>query len=348
MLKKTWLRLGIALSLTAIFLYFFLGSVDWRAAFHHMTHANVGLFLVAVLLTPLHLFTRGLRWKILIAHEKKDVRLFNLFAGNAVGFSVTFLFPGRLGELVKPLYLARKERIRPGFAIGTVVVERIFDIFTMCFLLGVFLLSRPLYESVFKVQTEAFTKLTSWGIIGVTFASVLLAVSLLFYFFKDRALRGAAVMLKVIPHAWADKILNLLHEFIDGLRLFHSLGDLVFYIVLSFVVWLGITFYYWFFFLAYRVAIPYFFLIPYIFLTMVGASIPTPGMVGGFHAFSRLGLTLLYPSIFPKNDPSLAVGLTIVVHALQLIVTCLIGYAIVWREGLSLFQIKKLGEKTEL
>ena len=93
--------------------------------------------------------------------------------------------------------------------------------------------------------------------------------------------------------------------------------------------------------------IPYFLLIPYIFLTMVGASIPTPGMVGGFHAFSILGLTLLYPGIFPKGDTSLAAGLTIVVHAVQLVMTCLIGYVILWKEGLSLFQLKKLGETIE-
>ena len=92
-------------------------------------------------------------------------------------------------------------------------------------------------------------------------------------------------------------------------------------------------------FLAYRQPQPFFFLIPYVFLTMVGASIPTPGMVGGFHFFSQLGMTSLY-----GLDPDLAVGLTIVVHAVQIVVTCLIGYAILWKEGLCLFQLKRLGK----
>ena len=64
-----------------------------------------------------------------------------------------------------------------------------------------------------------------------------------------------------------------------------------------------------------------------------------PGMVGGFHYFSILGLTTLF-----GIEASQAAGLTIVVHALQLVLTCVLGYAILWKEGLSVFQLKKLGE----
>jgi uncharacterized membrane protein YbhN (UPF0104 family) len=75
---------------------------------------------------------------------------------------------------------------------------------------------------------------------------------------------------------------------------------------------------------------------------MVGASIPTPGMAGGFHYFSMVGMTSFLGIV-----KSQAVGMTIVIHAIQLVVTCLIGYAILWKEGISLFQLKKLGEAAE-
>jgi hypothetical protein len=85
--------------------------------------------------------------------------------------------------------------------------------------------------------------------------------------------------------------------------------------------------------------VPYFLVIPYVFLTAIGASIPTPGMVGGFHYFSQLGLVLLL-----RVDPVRAAGLTVVVHALQIAVTCVLGYAILAREGVTLLQLKKMGE----
>ncbi len=108
---------------------------------------------------------------------------------------------------------------------------------------------------------------------------------------------------------------------------------------LSLVVWLGICLLYWVFYASYGLMVPYIFIVPYVFLTMIGASIPTPGMAGGFDYFSRLALTGLY-----GLEADRAVGLTLVVHSIQIVVTCLLGYAILWKNRLSLFQAKKLGE----
>jgi len=273
-----------------------------------------------------------------LKHEKNGVKLFNRFAGNAIGFTVTFIFPGRLGELVKPIFLAQKEGMRKGFVLGTVVVERIFDIFTMCFLLGLFLLSKPLYSSIFNLDKDAYSNLYLWGIVGVSFATFMLIVALSLYFFKNKTLSIVSFLLKPLPRNISQRIVDIFEEFIKGLKFFHSLGNLLVYILLSFVVWIGIIFYYWIFFFAYNISVPFFFLFPYVFLTMVGASIPTPGMVGGFHYFSKLALTSIY-----HVDLNLAVSMTIVVHAVQVIITCFIGYVILWREGLSLFQLRKLG-----
>ena len=339
-MKKTWIRLVLISLLMVVFLYFFFRSVEWREVFDYLTGIDIRLFILVILLTPVHLATRGYRWKYLLIHGKKDVKFLNMFAGNAVGFTVTFIFPGRLGELVKPLYLAQKEKMSKGFVIGTVVVERTFDLFTMSFLLGLFLLSKPVYPSFFQGKKEAFSNLYLCGIVAVSFATVLLIFSLSLYFFKEKTLSVVRFVLKPFSHKISEKVLELSQEFIQGLKFFHSVGNLLIYILLSFVVWLGIIFYYWVFFFAYDISLPFFFLFPYTFLVMVGASIPTPGMVGGFHSFSKFGLTSLF-----NIDINLAVAMTIVVHALQLIVTCLIGYAILWKEGISIFQLKKLGEK---
>ena len=40
--------------------------------------------------------------------------------------------------------------------------------------------------------------------------------------------------------------------------------------------------------------------------------------------------------------------MTVVMHVVQIVVTCLIGYVILWKEGLSLFQLKKMGETERL
>jgi hypothetical protein len=61
------------------------------------------------------------------APAEKDCR-FSCLLHHAVGFAVVRL-PGRVGEVVRPLYLARKGSAQ--CAIGTIVVERVFDMLTM-------------------------------------------------------------------------------------------------------------------------------------------------------------------------------------------------------------------------
>jgi uncharacterized protein (TIRG00374 family) len=338
-MKSNALKIGLGLALTLSLLYFFGRSVDWKGVPAQITDVSIPLFLLAVLLSALHFVTRSARWHILVAREKIDVRFRNLVKANVVGFTVTFVFPGRLGELVKPLYLARKESLRAGFTIGTVVVERLFDIATMCSLLGLFLVARPLFAASWPVSEEAGRRLTFLGTAGIAIAAALLLVILLLYFFKERALKVIAFLLRPLPEKARRAVQKLFVEFVDGLRFFRTRGQLAAYTVLSLVVWLGITLFYWVFFAAYHVRLPYFLVIPYVFLTAVGASIPTPGMVGGFHYFSKLGMVLVL-----GLEAGRAAGITLVFHAVQIAVTCALGYAILAREGMTLLQLKRMGE----
>ncbi len=342
-MKNTWIRATLVILVMAVSLFLAFRNVNWADAYRFGIQISLPALLLVLVLTPLHMLTRALRWKYLLIHEKRDVKLKNLLSATAIGFAVSYVLPGRVGEIVRPIYLARKENVRVGFVIGTVVVERIFDVITMCALLGIFLLARPLVAADFVIKPEAAKILNLCGFIGVASSVVLMALCLLFFFFREKALALASRVLKpFLPARFLEKVLTLLHEFIDGLKFFHSLGTMLIYIGLSFVVWLGVILFYWVFFRAYGLSLPYVLLIPYVFITGVGASIPTPGMVGGFHAFSILGLTTLF-----GIDPNQAAGLTIVVHAVQLVVTCLLGYAILWKQGLSVFQLRKLGETTK-
>ena len=333
------LKIAVAVALMAVFLYFFGRSVDWAKVPAHIADLNLPLFLLLIPGAALHFFTRAVRWRVLIVREKKDVRFRSLVAGNIVGFTVSAVFPGRLGELAKPLYLARKESLRPGFAVGTMVVERIFDMFTMCLFLGLFLVARPLFVASWPVASEASRQLVFWGKVGLAVAAALLAATLFLYFLRERALRMVGFLLKPFPAKARNAVIEILREFIEGLRFFRSFGQLAAYAGLSAVVWLGVMLFYWVLFFAYHVRLPYFVLAPYLFLTAVGASLPTPGMVGSFHYFSKLGMVLVL-----RLEPGLAASITLVAHALQIAVTCVLGYAILAREGLTLLQLRNMGE----
>ncbi len=334
------LKIVLALLLTGVLVFLFVRSADWKTVWASLTGVRWPFFALFILLAPFGYVTRSLRWRYLLVHEKRDVRFSNMLAANIVGFTASFLLPGRVGELVKPLDLARREGIRGGFAVGTVIVERVFDVFTMCLLLGLFLLARPRIPGLGSVGEEHFRNLYFWGGVALAAATGLVAVILLLYFLKEKAVRTIARLLRPASAKLSEKAASLGGELIDGLKFFHSPGNLGMVLIFSFLVWLGIILFYWVLFLAYDVQIAFFLTVPYVFLTGVGAAIPTPGMVGGFHIFSRLGMTA-----FLGLETNRAVAITLVAHAVQIGVTCLLGYAILAGEGLSLIEIRRIGEQ---
>ena len=325
--------------ITIIFLWFFFRSVNWADTWQYIKRVNPYLMVLTLFLVPLHLVTRSIRWKYLLRPVKDSLRMTNAIEANTLGFTMNFIFPGRLGEVVRPVFLARREKLSPGYLIGTIVVERTFDMFAMCFLLGSFLISRPVYGSFYQARPEALPPLLFWGKIGLALSVLLFILIILVYSLKAKAKGIIYFFSRLFPEKIRWRVEVFGQEFIEGLKFFQSWPRLFGYFGLSLIVWLGICFFYWIFLLAYEVKVPFFLMIPYVFLTGVGASIPTPGMAGGFDYFSRLGLTSLY-----GLEANLAVGLTIVVHSIQLVVTCALGYAIIWKSRLSLFQLKQLGK----
>ena len=77
------------------------------------------------------------------------------------------------------------------------------------------------------------------------------------------------------------------------------------------------------------------------FLT-VGVAIPSPGMVGGFHASYTLALTAIY-----GVDRGSAVAAGLVLHDLQNLPVLILGIAFLGREGLSFGSMRRLTQEAE-
>ena len=72
--------------------------------------------------------------------------LYSRWASLNIGFMVTNVYPGRLGEFARPVALSRMEPVTVSGALGTVVLERVLDTVALVLLLLVALLS-PTFPS---------------------------------------------------------------------------------------------------------------------------------------------------------------------------------------------------------
>ncbi len=98
-------------------------------AFHE---ANYWLILPVVMLTLLSYLSRAIRWTLLMEPLGYKPALKNVFAVTIVGYFANAAFP-RLGEVLKCTFLARYEHMKVDKLVGTIIVERTFDI--ICYII---------------------------------------------------------------------------------------------------------------------------------------------------------------------------------------------------------------------
>ena len=94
--------------------------------------ANYWLILPVSILTLMSHLSRALRWKLLMEPLGYKPATKNVFAVTVIGYFANAAFP-RLGEILKCTFLARYEKLKVDKLVGTIIVERTFDM--VCYLI---------------------------------------------------------------------------------------------------------------------------------------------------------------------------------------------------------------------
>ncbi len=132
------------------------------------------LIPVFIILSSSHIL-RSIRWKILMQPMGYKPSTINVFFAVMIGYLVNFAVP-RMGEVVRCTLLTRYEKIPTEKLIGTVVIERAFDVvcLVLFFLLAFFLQ----YEVVGEYGKELLLKIfhDKTGGISVTKVSVAMII----------------------------------------------------------------------------------------------------------------------------------------------------------------------------
>jgi glycosyltransferase 2 family protein len=96
------------------------------------SHANYMLIIPVVLISIASHISRSMRWKLLMEPLGFKPALKNVFAVTMVGYLANSAIP-RLGEILKCTLLARYEKLKADKLIGTILIERAFDL--LCYVI---------------------------------------------------------------------------------------------------------------------------------------------------------------------------------------------------------------------
>jgi glycosyltransferase 2 family protein len=321
---KHSLRIGLSLALSAIFLWIAVRGVSWRETSEALSSARlvyVGpIFVVAIV----SLYLRAVRWGVLL-RPIAAVDRWSLFSATSMGFAANMLLPLRAGEVLRPWFLSRKERLPLAPTMATVAVERLFDMGTLLFFFGIATLTLPLPPEWRRY---------GWLFLG-TFVVFLGALVLLQRFPKE-AVTMLSRLLTPVPDALSRPLLAAVHQFADGLASLKSTAAIVSAVVYSLAVWLTLAVTFGLGFSALGLAVPW--MRGALSLTAVVAiavSIPGgPGFIGMFQVGCEVGLGLYG---IPK---SIAFSYSVLVHVLQFASTVACGLYFFLRENVTLKEIQ--------
>ncbi len=314
---NNYLKVGISLLFAAGFLWFAFKDVEFSEIVEASRGASWGWFLPFAALTLFSHFIRAERWRMLFEDKQNLPPRSTLFTGVMFGYLTNIAFP-RLGEVTRPIYVARQIDESNTKLIGTVVLERIVDVLSMLIILiltGIFLISDPeVLSNLFGADVTdpeiyvGFLKAVALYGGGLTLAGVILFV----------VLNKLSTAESKLGQFFA-KLNEGFRNFVKGIMAIRQLENwplFIFHTALIWVCYITMTYipFYMFdmttvFDLSYADAIV---------LTMVsavGISIPTPGGVGSYHIFIKLALLYLYavPEVTGLAYATIAHAATLVV-----------------------------------
>ncbi len=342
--KRVWLGLIIA---AACFVFIFR-KTDWAALGTAYSQADYKWFLLAL---PLYLFgyvLRGVRWHYLLAPIQK-VPTRKLLPYLIIGFMANNIFPGRLGEFVRPYLSGKKFGISKSASFATVVLERVFDGLTMLAIFGISsaLLTQRLEAKIsdpsFTVLGRPGAEVYGWiraAIFAATFLFLsLLVVAIVAIAFKERSLALASALSAKLPHGLHDRVEPVLHKFVEGLEVLKSKTELFFVLVLSLAAWglEGVTYY----LVAQAFSLEPSFASILMLMAVVNLSIMIPSLPGGLGPFEVAGIGFL--RLLSVGEAT-AKAYVLIVHALILFPITVWGLIAMAKEGISMKQIEKSGE----
>src|SRR5687768_224218 len=328
------LRTVIIVLLSVGLLALFLRGAHLDVVWTEIREANPWLIALSAGITILTMVLRALRWQYLLA-PIGHAGFGPAFRTTTIGFAASAVLPARAGEVIRPYLLARQEGLSATATFATIIIERVLDAVTCVMLLASFVLFFD--PGMDRADSRLYWLVEVGGITVGALALVVLAGMFIAARDPEAAGRWAYKLEHLLPGKLTHKLAGALLKFAEGLAVVRTPKRLGSTLLLSFPLWLSIGWGIWAVTRAFGIEMPFTGSFLLIALLVVGVSVPTPGGVGGFEAAVQIGLTSFYAV---PNDR--AVGTALVLHAVSLLPTIVLGFIFVIQDGLGFGGIRNL------
>ncbi|MEA1996465.1 MAG: lysylphosphatidylglycerol synthase transmembrane domain-containing protein [Gemmatimonadota bacterium] len=332
-----YMKHTIALTITAVCLYIAFRGVSFDKALEILDTDNIRIVPLAVftLISLGVMWARAWRWKYFY-REEHNATVSGLTVANLIGFGSNNILPLRIGELVRVLIAKRKvPKASMSYTVGALVIERFLD--TLCLLACLIL---PL------VLSKQFPPLVVK--IGVVMTFVFAGAVIILFLLRGRPELCMKIALpvgkKLLPMRFHDKLEHFLASFTEGLKILKNRSAMIKIILLSLFHWWLVVFSYSMAFKGFSFdSLPW--SAAYLTLGFVGLGVAlpsAPAYIGPIHAAIIYALSDIY-----GIEKSAATGFAVIMHLLMMCPITVVCLALMWKEGISLGQIRQKADHIE-
>jgi uncharacterized protein (TIRG00374 family) len=317
-----------------------LGDFSGTKLLQAVRNANPFLLLLSISAIYGCYAIRALRWKV-FQENLGPSHFATIYGLTLAGFSAVFLL-GRAGEPVRPLLLARKEKLPVSGMFGIYVLERIFDLASAAVIaaIGLLLFKANSQSGGVANKLEVAARTTGWlfsgGVVG--------AVAFLVYL----RLHGTALLERrlggwVKAHGWRASVAGMLLGFARGVQAIRTWKDLTLSIAYSVAHWFLVLLVYLWVSHSFggglgRISMGDAMLV--MAFTLVGSAVQLPGVGGG----SQVASFLAYTAIFGvESEPAAAAS--IVMWLITFAACSLLGVPLLIHHGFSIGKLREMAER---
>lgn len=291
-MTKRSLNILVSIVVAGLFIWLAVRNIDMGDLWNQIqtvTFYWLPFFIIVLLISH---FLRTERWRLLLKKEQRNIPRSTLFAGVMLGYMLNNIVP-RLGEVSRPVYVAKKHDLSSGNMLGTIVLERIIDVCTMLLLMVfiAFYISRDfgVLEQIFGIENWSFY---TYLIIPAT---LLFMIAGIISFYKLLVWVDSK---QIISNPFLQKVIIVSRSFGEGMIAIKNVDNWPMFLLLTAGIWIG--------YIA-MTYIPFYMLdlqgqfglniadaIVLTLVSSIGISIPTPAGIGSYHLLIQQSMWLLY------------------------------------------------------
>ena len=127
---KKVLKYAVSVAVAAVLLYFSFRGVKWEDFMNGLRGCRWGFVILSMAVSVVAFWLRGLRWRQILLPIDSGIARLTAFDAVNIGYIANFVFP-RIGEFVRCGVISARSKATYDRVLGTVVLERGWDLVVM-------------------------------------------------------------------------------------------------------------------------------------------------------------------------------------------------------------------------